>query len=163
MATFTWALQGGSLLLCCFQAALLILVRNRPLQQCSNIKRQCIDGSHCWSSNHHCNTVRTFVNVFKMFFDILNIDEHFDVNMCIKHLGKVGVVGHHPSIVICKAIWSLSKHLTIVLPTIDKVTVFALCCLLEESLRITFFAYIVDHAWVCWGIIGCTICATNIL
>jgi hypothetical protein len=29
---------------------------------------------------------------------------------------------------------------------VDMVIVFALCCFLEENLRITFLAYIVDHA-----------------
>jgi hypothetical protein len=89
--------------------------------------------------------VRTFINVFKNVFDTLNISEHLDVNMCIKHLGKVGVVGYHPSVVIRKAIWSLSKRSTIISPTIDKVTIFALCYLLRESSWITFLAYTVDH------------------
>jgi hypothetical protein len=40
--------------------------------------------------------IKTFVNVFKKVVDTLNIGGHFNINMCIKHLGKVGVVGHHP-------------------------------------------------------------------
>jgi hypothetical protein len=63
----------------------------------------------------------------------------------LKHFGKVGVMGHHPSIIVHKAIWNLLKCLTIVLLTIDRVTIFALCYLLGESSLITFFAYIVDH------------------
>jgi hypothetical protein len=66
--------------------------------------------------------------------------------MCIKHLGKVGVVGHHPLVVICKAIWSLLKCSTIISLTVDRVTVFALCCILGKSSRITFLACTVDHA-----------------
>ncbi len=90
--------------------------------------------------------IRTFVNVFKKVFDTSNTSGHLDVNMCIKHLGKVGVVGHHPLVVIHKAIWNLSKCSTIISSTVDKVTIFTLCCLLGESSRITFLAYIVDHA-----------------
>jgi hypothetical protein len=44
--------------------------------------------------------VRTFVNVFKKVFNTSNTGGHLDVNMCIKHFDKVGVVGHHPSIVV---------------------------------------------------------------
>ncbi len=51
-----------------------------------------------WTGNHRYNTVMTFLNVFKKVFDTLNIDGHFNVFMCIKHLGKVGVVGHHASV-----------------------------------------------------------------
>jgi hypothetical protein len=100
----------------------------------------------CWTSDHHCNTVKTFVNVFKKVFDTPSIGRHLNVNMCIKHFGKVGVVGHHPLVVVRKAIWSLLKHSTIVSPTVDRVTVFALCCLFEKSSQIMFIAYIVDHA-----------------
>jgi hypothetical protein len=89
--------------------------------------------------------VKTFVNIFKKVFDTPNIGEHLDVHMCIKHLGKVGVEGHHPSVVVHKAIWSLSKRLTIVSSTIDKVTIFTLCCLLGESSQIMFLAYTVNH------------------
>ncbi len=105
----------------------------------------------CWTNDHHCNKIMTFINIFKNIFDTPNIDEHPDINMCIKHLGNVGVVEHHPSIVVRKTIWSLSKRSTIVSPTIDRVTVFALCCLLRKSSWITFFAYIVDHV-ECVGI-----------
>jgi hypothetical protein len=98
-----------------------------------------------WIGKHHCNMVKTFVNVFKKVFDTSNMGRHFNVNMCIKHLGKVKVVGHHPSFVVCKSIWSLSKRLTVVSLMVDRVTIFALCCLLGESSRITFIAYNVDH------------------
>jgi len=100
----------------------------------------------CWIGNHHYNTVNTFINISKKVFDTPNIDTHLNVNMCIKHLGKVRVVGHHPLVVIRKAIWSLSKCSTIVSLTVDRVTVFALCCILGKSSRITFLACIVDHA-----------------
>ncbi len=85
----------------------------------------------------------TFVNVFKKVFDTSNINGHLDVNMCIKFLSKVRVVGHHPSIVVRKAIWSLSKHLTMVSLT---VIVFTLCYLLGESSWIMFLVYIVEHS-----------------
>ncbi len=88
----------------------------------------------------------TFINIFKKVFDTLNTGEHLDINMYIKHLGKVRVVGHHPSVVICKAIWSLLKCSTIILLIVDRVFVFALCYLLGESSQITFFAYTIDHA-----------------
>ncbi len=65
--------------------------------------------------------------------------------MCVKHLDKVGVVGHDPLVVVRKTIWSLSKCLTIISPMVDRVTIFALCGLLEKSLWITFLAYIIDH------------------
>jgi hypothetical protein len=90
--------------------------------------------------------VRTFVNVFKKVFDTANTGGHLNINRCIKHLSKVGVVGHHPSVVIRKAIWSLSKCLTIVSPTVDRVIIFALCCLLGESSQIMFLAYTINHA-----------------
>jgi hypothetical protein len=72
---------------------------------------------YCWISfvgPTIYNTVRTFVNIFKEVFDTPNTNRHLDVNMCIKDLGKVRVVGHHPLVVVCKAIWSLSKCSTIV-------------------------------------------------
>jgi hypothetical protein len=72
--------------------------------------------------------------------------------MCIEHLGKVRAVGHHPLVVVCKAIWSLSKHSTIVSSMIDRITVFVLCCFLGESSRITFLAYTIDHAG-CVGVL----------
>jgi len=40
--------------------------------------------------------VKTFINLFKKVFDTLNTDGHLEINMCIKHLGKVGVVGAPP-------------------------------------------------------------------
>jgi hypothetical protein len=101
---------------------------------------------YCWSDDHRCNTVRTFVNVFLKIFNTPNTGGHLDVNMCIKHNGKVRVVGHHPSIVLCKAIWSLSKHSTTVLPTVERVTIFMLCCFLKKSSQITFLAYTINHA-----------------
>jgi hypothetical protein len=58
----------------------------------------------CLITDHHYNTIKTFVNVFKKVFDTPNTDGHLDINMCIKHLGKVGVVGHQPSVVVRKAI-----------------------------------------------------------
>jgi hypothetical protein len=48
--------------------------------------------------------VMTFVNVFLKVFDTPNTNGHFNINMCIKHLGKVGVMEHHPSVVVHKAI-----------------------------------------------------------
>jgi hypothetical protein len=111
-----------------------------------------------WTNDHHCNMVETFVNVFKKVFDTLNIGEHLDVNMCIKRLGKVGVMGHHPSVVVRKAIWSFLKHSTIVSSTVDRVTVFALCSLFEKSLRIMFVTYIVNHA----GCIGVFLAARSV-
>ncbi len=107
--------------------------------------------------------IKTFVNIFKEVFDTLNTNKHLNVKICIKHLGKVGVVGHHPSVVIRKAILSLLKRSTIVSPTVDRVTIFALCCLFRKSSWITFLAHIVDHVG-CVTVFFCrTVHATNIL
>ncbi len=99
----------------------------------------------CWIGNRCYNMIRTFVNIFKKVFDTMNIDKHLNINMCIKHLGKVRVVRHHLLVVVRKAIWSFLKCLTIISPTVDRVTIFTLCCLFRESLWIMFLAYIVDH------------------
>jgi hypothetical protein len=102
--------------------------------------------------------VKTFVNLFKKVFDTPNTGGHLDVNMCIKHLGKVGVVGHHPLVVVRKAIWSLLKHSTIISSMVNRVTVFALCCLLRESSWIMFLVYTVDHA----GCVGVFVAARSV-
>ncbi len=115
----------------------------------------------CWNGDQRCNTIKTFVNVFKKVLDTSNIGEHLDVNMCIKHLGKVEVVGHHPSVVVRKAIWSLLKHLTIISSTIDRVTVFAFFPWRKLAGNVSYIHY--SPCKVRWGILGRMVRATNIL
>jgi len=136
-------------------------VKNRPLNNVKILSINVLLDFFCRSSDQCCNTIKTFVNVFKKVFDTSNIGEHLDVNMCIKHLGKVRVVGHHPSVVVRKAIWSLSKRLTITSLTIDRVTVFAFSPWKKLACNVSYI-----HRSPCkvrWGILGHMVRATNIL
>jgi hypothetical protein len=117
----------------------------------------------CWTGDHRDNTIKTFVNVFEKVFDTLNIGRHLDINMCIKHLSKVGVVGASP--ISCRTQSHLESF-----ETFDHHFTYCkqgnyLYLELSPQKKLANNVSCIHHSSckVHWGIISHTVRATNIL